>query len=134
MLAKCRIQIEGIAIDEVDAWIASEKLIVEIGRIFDGRQALRLDAACQNGLGDDTGAGAEFENGQVGMRVDDTRHFSCRDGGCRNDGSDLFRLADHAFEKADFFLKFSFKALLQVECHNSPRMYFGHCQKNVTHC
>ncbi|MOA45961.1 hypothetical protein D3C78_1684180 [compost metagenome] len=60
VLAKRRIEIEGVAIDEIDARIAPEQLIVEIGRIFDGGQVLRLDAARQNGLGDDAGAGAEF--------------------------------------------------------------------------
>jgi hypothetical protein len=60
VFAERRIEIEGVAIDEIDARIASEKLIVEIRRIFDGRQIFRLDAARQNGLGDDAGARPEW--------------------------------------------------------------------------
>ena len=72
--AQNRVQIEGIALKEIDAGDFALQMLEEIFRIFHRPEVFRLHAALQDGSGDRAGARAEFENGQAGSRIDHRGH------------------------------------------------------------
>src|SRR5262249_32326414 len=73
----------------------------EIRIVFDRGQPLGRDAAREQRLGDDAGAGTELEQGQIAARVDLRRHGATERAarGCYGAGVD--RARDQAAEEAE---------------------------------
>ncbi|EGE59007.1 hypothetical protein RHECNPAF_2530087 [Rhizobium etli CNPAF512] len=103
--AKRRLKIEGVAVDEVHAGIGSQQMLVEIRRIFDGDQIVRLHAAAEDRFGDGARARPEFEHRQPRMHIDDAGHALGGDRGGRHDRAHRLRPLHHATEEADFLIE-----------------------------
>src|SRR5690606_3529911 len=108
------IQVESVAVDEVDVRIAADEEAEEILGILDRIEVPRLHPALKDRLRDHAGAGAQLEHGQTGLRIDDRGHATRRHRTRRQDRAHCLRLVQPALEEAQFLAEMIGEYLAQV--------------------